>query len=86
MVTEVWIVESGQYSDWSIDLVAADVATAVEKIKETYKHPYIVVWSDLKKNSESEYILVGDFAAVPGYSTKHLDCFCITRHEVVLPI
>ncbi len=84
---EVWVIESGEYEQRSIDGVAVSVAAAVEFLKQTYGPPYIVTWDEPVQ--EQIYLpnliifkITGHFEHVMNYSCRH-DCdFEIQRYEL----
>lgn len=78
---KVYVVESGEYENHSIDFVAATVEFAVAKLKATYAPPYVVRWHDLAIGKYG-YSIRGDFERVLGYSTEHAAIFDINEYEV----
>lgn len=78
----VWVIESGEYEDRSVDGVAASVEAAVRFIKKRFGDPYIVEWEPLKKCEEEEFALIGHFEDVPNFSIKHRGIYNITRYEL----
>lgn len=79
----VWIVESGDYEQRGIDLVAASPEAAVAAIKGRYDNGhYVVRWED-PTSDDRGWTLVGHFDAVPGWSTEHRAIYDITEYEVV---
>lgn len=83
----VWLVESGDYEQRGVDLIADSLETAVAAIKTRYGPPYIVAWDELAQHewegqSHEEWTLVGHFEQVIHYSTQHVGRFDISRWVV----
>lgn len=74
-----WVVESGEYEERSIDGIYESLKSAISGIKGTYGFPYIVKWVETK---DLDNILIGNFDAVPHYSTKHTRVFYIAPYPV----
>lgn len=90
---QVWIVETGEYSQRGIAGVYSTPEKAEQGIKDVYSEPYKVAWEPIKDTSWTypidgrterveQFTLVGHFEAVPGYSAKHRNEFDITAHEL----
>lgn len=75
---DVWIIESGDYSQRSVDGVALSPEGAIAFIKGRYPPPYIVEWEEPIPDGD-DCSLTGHFAQVPHYSTHHDCTFDITR-------
>jgi hypothetical protein len=69
----VWLVEEGEYEDRGVVGVYSSIDNAVTGIKAQYPSPYIVKWK-LKEKT-----LIGYFAKVTGYSTKHTEEYDISE-------
>ncbi len=78
---EVWVVETGEYEQRHVWLVAESPEAAAAEIKRQYGSPYVVEWDELKADGD-HYALTGRFSAVPGYSTEHRGRFDMTRYPV----
>jgi len=74
---KAWIVETGDYEQRGIVLVASSLEAAVRAIKERYGPPYIVEWGELKDEGEWGHSLSGKFAQVTGRATAHTATFDI---------
>lgn len=72
---------SGAHENYDVDGVYATLNGAVAGIKGRYSEPYRVTWEDIK-GSDDQYVLVGHFEHVTGYSTEHTDTWYITRTEL----
>lgn len=70
--TAVWVVESGEYEQRSIDLVAVSRESAIDAIKALYGPPYVVTW-EIDKHGE----LLGHFKGIRGLSTEHTAVYSI---------
>ncbi len=77
----VWIVESGDYEQRGIDLVAESLEAAIKAIKERYGPPYIVEWDELNEDKWG-LSLTGNFAHVAGKSAEHTGTFEIAAWDV----
>ncbi len=78
----VWIVESGDYEQRGIALVAESLEAAIKAIKDRYGPPYIVEWNALKDEGEWGHSLTGNFAHVTGRSSEHTGTFEIRTWDV----
>jgi hypothetical protein len=79
---QVWVVESGDYEQRGIDVVAKSLDAAVEAVKAMYPPPYEVKWGEVSESGWGQFSLRGDFDAVPGKSTKHETVFTFTAFDV----
>ena len=82
MSDEVWVVESGDYENRGIVLVADSLESAVGAVKTLYEFPYIVRWEDVGEDEVEGGVLVGHFDAVLHYSTKHTAEYEVSRYDV----
>lgn len=73
---EVIVVETGEYEQRYVVLVAATEDAAETAIKEMYRAPYVVSW---EKNERG---LCGKFSAVIGFSTEHVGQFDFTTYPL----
>jgi len=73
---EVVVVETGEYEQRYVVLVAASSEAAEAAVKETYRPPYIVSWE------LNERGLSGKFSAVLGYSTEHVGQFDFSTYPL----
>jgi hypothetical protein len=80
-VTQVWVIEEGEYEQRHVFGVATSPQAAERMIRATYPEPYVVTWEDLKQRGE-EYVLVGHFSQVPHCSTTHVAEYDITPHTL----
>lgn len=78
---QIWIVESGEYEQQHIDLVADSPEAAELAIKNRYSDPYIVEWSSLTEDDWGFHI-TGNFESVPWHSTRHKATFDISAYDV----
>ena len=74
----VWLIESGDYEQRSVDGVADSLEAAVAFLKECYPPPYKVRWGELVKVADDEYEIIGHFAPVLHYSRLHNCRFTMT--------
>lgn len=78
---KVIVVETGEYEDRCVVLVASSREIATAEIKKIYAAPYVVRWEE-----DMGYGLIdglfGHFEAVPEYSTNHVAYFDFTEYEV----
>jgi hypothetical protein len=74
---KVYVVESGDYEQRGVVLVAASVEAAFAAVKAIYGAPYRVHWQQADAET-----LVGDFEAIDGYSTQHTAYYDVTEYEV----
>lgn len=81
-MTQVWVVESGEYSQRGIVLVGASLDAARQAVIAQYAPPYIVEWEPVVNDAFEDWILVGNFEQVLGKSMKHRAEFTITPYEV----
>ena len=79
---EVWIVESGEYEQRGIVLVAASREAAFEAVKALYGPPYRVKWSIAPEDKYDAEALIGEFEQVTGYSVGHTARFDATPYDV----
>ena len=64
----VYVLESGEYDQRTIDGVFSSLDAACESIRRPYGAPYIVQWEDSAKQSGSgRYTYTGHFTRVNGY-------------------
>ncbi len=87
---KVYLVETGDYEQRHVMLVAVSLQAAVDEIKRVFSAPYIVHWHDLKDESwqyegkpYEEWGLMGDFERVAGFSTRHTGEFTISSEELI---
>ncbi len=78
----VWVVQTGDYEQRGICLIAASLEVAVKAIKERYPAPYKVTWEELVQQG-SDYELKGHFEQVPHYAIERTAYFDIEEMEVV---
>ena len=78
-----WVVESGDYEQRHVVMVAATPEAAVVAIKRMFASPYVVRWEDAAQDADGDWRLVGHFDAVVGYSTQHQSTFEITRYPII---
>jgi len=77
-VTDVWVIETGEYEDRYVHGVAASLEAAVRGIEGEYASPYVVRWEPLRRGDDGNGAeLVGHSEAVAGYSTRHTAVFDI---------
>lgn len=85
---EIFVCESGEYEQRSIDFVCATIESGIARLKEIYKDPYVVKWGEPVKDSYweangiTQYTIIGDFEAVLGKSIKHRAEFSFTQYQV----
>ncbi len=78
----VYIVESGDYEQRGVDLVADSMDAAARAIQRRYSSPpYVVEWKPVLV-VDGIGTLVGEFADVPGWSVGHTGVFEITAYEL----
>lgn len=78
----VWVVESGEYSQRFINLVASSLESAVAALRSRYGLPD-TVWDDPVREDPYVFTVTGHFQHHVGISTKH-DCeFSIELYEVL---
>lgn len=78
---QVWVVESGEYEQRSIFLIARSLEAAVTAIKRVYGPPYVVAWDEVRRDG-GLWVLAGDFEAVLGSSIQHRAEYDITLWDV----
>lgn len=77
---KVWVVQSGEYEQRGIDLIAESFDAAVEALKRRYAPPYVVTWDE---PVHEPYEGIGaTFASVRGYSVAHSTFFDIQEWDV----
>lgn len=79
---QVWVVESGDYEQRGIDVVAESLDAAVAAVKSMYAEPYKVEWSDVAESGWGTFSIRAHFEAVPGKSTEHEAIFSFTPFDV----
>ena len=80
----VWCCETIDYpGDETFWGVWSSPEKAYEGIKVIYGPPYVVGWSDLRKDEEGDgYEFTGTFDRVPDHSIAHTQEYRIWREEV----
>ena len=73
----VIVVETGDYEDRCVWMVAESRESAITALKKEHESPYVVTWR------ETEYGLEGTFELVPHYSTEHVARFDFLEYNVV---
>lgn len=83
----VWLVESGDYEDRGVDLIAESPEAAVEALKAMFPPPYRVEWSPIgyRLSRSDDCYIVGMFDAVQGHSSAHTRCFEMRPMNVAVP-
>ena len=76
-ISEVWVVETGEYESSYIVGICDRYESAIAEIKSHFHEPYVVRWEEMTGE------LVGHFEAVSGYSTKHTASFNITAYPIL---
>jgi hypothetical protein len=76
----VWLVETGEYQDRMVWVVAASLPAAVKAVKEGYGPPYVVRWEE--KLDQDNPCLVGHFEAVLGKSSCHTAVYDFIEWDV----
>ena len=81
MADTVWVVESGEYEQRSVDLVARTLEDAVKALKEGYAKPYEVTWGEVVE--ERGFTLIrAEFDEVLGYSARHNAVFYFSEYDL----
>ncbi len=79
----VYVVETGDYEQRGVFLVATSIDAAVQSIKAAYAAPFRVTWdSPTVPDTMGCARLCGHFADVPGYSIAHEAIYDMTPYEV----
>lgn len=86
---KVWVVESGDYEQRGIDLIAESVEAAVAALKARYGSPYIVEWGEIEERSGvtqgnpwRELTLKARHSHVPGYAVGHTNTYTFSEWDV----
>ena len=88
-MSEVWVVEQGDYSDRMVWLVADSHEAAVQAVKGLFQDPYVVDWyapiytPQATNGHGPSYTLSGVFARVDGFAVAHTARFEITRYDLI---
>ena len=83
-VTEVYIVEAGDYEQRCIMFVAASIEDVERKLKEDHPPPYIVSWRRELNPRHPDWCptIIGDFELVGGLSIKHTQRYEVSVYDV----
>lgn len=75
-----WVVDHGARRDVQVVSRFPTPELAARSVRDRFGAPFRVVWEPLDFSPDGdEAVLVGTFAAVPGYSVAHTACFCMLR-------
>ena len=80
-MSDVWVIESGEYEQRFVNAVASSPEAALEYLRNLYSHPYVVTWEPLVKDGE-DYSITGHFEAETGFSIKHTCVYSLTKYEL----
>ena len=80
---DVWVIETGDYSERGVFGVASSLEAAVHYVKARYQGPYIVAWEE-KTDSQGELYLEGRFEFVSHHSTEHKARYDFVRYAVAV--
>jgi hypothetical protein len=81
-VQSVWVVDHGAQGDLGVVSMFATAELAAARLRQLFGQPFLVNWEPLEFSCDGdEAILVGHFAAVPGYSADHTAFFMMQRWD-----
>jgi hypothetical protein len=79
---DVWVIESGDYEQRSVNGVADSVESAVAYVRTTYAPPYIVAWEAVVIQDDESAYRKGKFARVLNYSIECEAIYTFSRYDL----
>ncbi len=75
-----WALDHGTREDVEVRSRFPSAELAARSVRDRFGPPFRVEWEPLDFSPDGdEAVLVGTFAAVPGYAAAHTACFCMRR-------
>lgn len=83
----VWLITSGEYSDYRVAGIAETMNDAVEYLRRAYKDQPVkwsnVLYERYKDNEKAYPYIIGEFESVPGKCAAHTTRFDLDERDVL---